>query len=1396
MPSTVSFTGSPFNLVSAEVRIPTVVRIKFTFAPVASLPTGATDALNPFNYTFSGPGSAAVNFVQPVVGNPETFDLNLISAIAPGSWTLTALNIQTSSGASLFDNQVSFFAGNTGNSTSLTSGLEDEGDAEKVIRKHLLPTLAGPNWDALIDALSQGDSLNWAASRSTFNQLFISTATGTYLDRLARSFGIDTPSIGIEEELLRQLVIAVKTEKITHQAFYKILEIFYGGDSVFAKATSVSGPFNLQDNDSLVVLFDNKNEVRVVFRSEAFTTIGSATSVEVANVITRAIRDSQIDGWASAFVDPVTGESKVAIYTGTRGLSGRVAITGGSSQQQLRFGTEKVVYTGTVTSVLGYNWSYNVLGPSSTRVTLTANSPIVNLLAVESGDYVVIGHNVGSIVSGSYAITDVAYSVAGISVTQSFTVSANLGFTGSVLQNTNNDYRFFSATQFTTLNGDRTVSVTQAAEVVEISVPATTIAIDRTEQTGAFLNSENTEIEARYVRSESGLALYPLTPLSPVPAVGTLIELTGARTVPVLPEISAGTPGTHPAIGEASAGHGTLFSTLQTPPSLNTEEAVTVKLNDGSVMTIGGKRTVSSVVSYSSACNRLRPETSTTINDIAIEADGATRVRYSWLSTSSMAAVRHLHAASVMADGRVMVTGGVSTVNGPPLFTVEIYDPRTNTWSAGPRMRAVHAGHTQTTLPSGRILVVGGVVDAVGTASNAAEVFDPATLVWTPFTMPSPRTNHTATLLDDGNVLIAGGQALSTGYVDRSVDTLAFWRCDSFTSPLVGGGGAYDLPITGAARTVAPGRVLNALAFNGDFAAGSPDVPSADLLINGNWTIQFWILDFSAVSSTTDAIVAYTAGGGGDANNRLIEIGANSGSQAVYWRYDKAGGAFETAEAQPVGNTVHVAVRRKIDASNITIDIFLDGRLRDTFVVPISEIPVGGTNSAWNICRDPKAVTGFSGLIDEIRVVKRALTDYEIQDDYLRTKGLAVQVDFPSGRVLSDSLIFDSVNFGFKETGRLATPRAFHEAIKLPDGRVAVVGGAGYGTYLPPQDDVNTGYWPSSALLTTEIYDPKTEKWHPSITLPTTAVKPVVGLGTKIIFAGGSGPVGTVPYNGTAASSQTRGHWTIPVDLSRVETGYVNSSAFDRIIPVNSKFALCHGGVSGGNTLTVGVLRVQGLDSLSASKINTVHKIKTALASKLTIDTPDAQFFAASKTVNNVKFRYLTAPVGDGPFSTDTKQPFTVQSATTLTAPLIKGQSYNQIEVASNINFPDSEGYLVFGYGTEKQSVAVGFYEKIGTTLLQLDFDYESQFDYPIGASVSLCTREPWNPEIMASGNSYSTASQLGLVEAQKKIIEASAAGFKVDFNVKYPGDRGLGGGGFPTEGDGKTSDVTKLWSK
>jgi N-acetylneuraminic acid mutarotase len=127
-----------------------------------------------------------------------------------------------------------------------------------------------------------------------------------------------------------------------------------------------------------------------------------------------------------------------------------------------------------------------------------------------------------------------------------------------------------------------------------------------------------------------------------------------------------------------------------------------------------------------------------------------------WRATGSLNQARAGHTATLLANGKVLVAGGVGPAG--PVGSTEIYDPATGTWSLAGNLNVARDDHAATLLANGDVLIAGGL--AQSSALNSAEIYDPVGKVWTLVgNLAAPRENLTLTLLPTGQALAVGGQS-------------------------------------------------------------------------------------------------------------------------------------------------------------------------------------------------------------------------------------------------------------------------------------------------------------------------------------------------------------------------------------------------------------------------------------------------------------------------------------------------------------------------------------------------------------------------------------------------------------------------------------------------------------
>ena len=150
-----------------------------------------------------------------------------------------------------------------------------------------------------------------------------------------------------------------------------------------------------------------------------------------------------------------------------------------------------------------------------------------------------------------------------------------------------------------------------------------------------------------------------------------------------------------------------------------------------------------------------------------------------WSAAASMHTPRSFHSATLLADGRVLIAGGDAVFNdiaGPSshaispsvstLASTELYDPAANRWTDGPAMITPRAKHAATMLADDRVLIVGGTAGLglaeAGSGWRTAEIYDPATQAWSAAaSMQFARVFPSANLLPDGRVLVVGDDGVN-----------------------------------------------------------------------------------------------------------------------------------------------------------------------------------------------------------------------------------------------------------------------------------------------------------------------------------------------------------------------------------------------------------------------------------------------------------------------------------------------------------------------------------------------------------------------------------------------------------------------------------------------------------
>ncbi|MFG0317566.1 MAG: Kelch repeat-containing protein [Planctomycetota bacterium JB042] len=218
-------------------------------------------------------------------------------------------------------------------------------------------------------------------------------------------------------------------------------------------------------------------------------------------------------------------------------------------------------------------------------------------------------------------------------------------------------------------------------------------------------------------------------------------------------------------------------------------------LADGTVLLAGGSPTI---LPYDSASAMFSSQPG------AKTAERYHPATESFEAIANMVQGRFRHRATLLDDGRVLITGGSNGLQA--LASCEIYDPQTGTFSATGAMAQGRIGHTATLLADGRVLVAGGATAGPNqlaiaqNALNTTELYDPQTGTFSSgASMVFPRAFHTADRVSNGDVIFAGGFSNSGGSVFTTSSIMRFvpdagvgkfWNLASLITPRAGHGSA------------------------------------------------------------------------------------------------------------------------------------------------------------------------------------------------------------------------------------------------------------------------------------------------------------------------------------------------------------------------------------------------------------------------------------------------------------------------------------------------------------------------------------------------------------------------------------------------------------------------------
>jgi N-acetylneuraminic acid mutarotase len=440
-----------------------------------------------------------------------------------------------------------------------------------------------------------------------------------------------------------------------------------------------------------------------------------------------------------------------------------------------------------------------------------------------------------------------------------------------------------------------------------------------------------------------------------------------------------------------------------------------------------------------------------------------------WTATRAMPASRQNFSATLLPNGKVLIAGGYGYEGSwKTLASATLYDPATGTWTATGALNNAREEHTATLLPNGKVLVTGGAVNGGGAVSTA-ELYDPAMGTWvTTSIMSTARYDHTATLLPNGKVLVVAGTLNGTRL---SSTELYDYTINPATGSWTNTGAMNNARMENTATLLTNGQVL----VVGGFVAANLYDPTA-----GNWTTTGSLNTdrrFHAATLLPNGRVLVAGGLYGTTTLTSAELydpatgtWTSAGAMNIP-RYNHLATLLPDGKVLVTGGETNAYAIHPFTSSAELYDPVkgtwtLTGSLNYVREHPTATLLLNGK---------VLAAGGYYGLNSaELYDPSNGTWTMTLPMNVFRNLGTATLL--PNGQVLvaggngtASAELYDPVTSTWTATEAMNTGRYWHAATLLPNGKVLVAGGYG-GSALSSTElfDPAAGKWTVTGTLNTE----------------------------------------------------------------------------------------------------------------------------------------------------------------------------------------------------------------------------------------------------------------------------------------------------------------------------------------